>query len=181
MYSQCRRRVTVEKGGATEGSWWVPNLPQRWCTTYSSPLCEKKPPTASRFSCRYLMARALGMAEGHGAQARAAAKGPLRGPQAGFSVTHRGRSPGQSPRLSETVGDLGGRGLAAGCVFHPSRLEGPYPLGWTVACSQSREAQRVPCLCHSTRERRPARWSGSPQLPGTTTHQLFPHSIMVPG
>ena len=34
------------------------------------------------------MARALGMAEECGAEARAGAEGPLQGPQAGFSVTH---------------------------------------------------------------------------------------------
>lgn len=94
MYSQCRRRVTVEEGGAAEGSWRVPNLPQRWCTTYSSPICEKKPPTASWFSCRYLMARALGWQKGVGP-----GQGGCRRPSAGtpgWLLSHTSR---EEPRV----------------------------------------------------------------------------------
>ena len=33
--------------------------PHKWWTTYRSPICEKNPPTASLFSCLYLIALAL--------------------------------------------------------------------------------------------------------------------------
>ncbi len=38
---------------------WRMFLPHKWWTTYNSPICVKKPPTASLFSCLYLIARAL--------------------------------------------------------------------------------------------------------------------------
>lgn len=38
---------------------YVAYSPHKWWTTYRSPICEKNPPTASLFSCLYLIALAL--------------------------------------------------------------------------------------------------------------------------